>query len=220
LCLLVSHLKFADGGFQGFQFRLERGVLCLHGLHLLLLCFDGFDENRNDVGVGDGLVAVRVCRDEFGQNLLHFLRDKPDLPPFGEIPVAPFRSIPMEGDTTQVQDGVEGIVEGSNIGFATGVGDEVISNGLELAVDVKRIACRIVGVDSDAACGANEDWWLLVEAKSALKLSAQTNAPSCSACALKPAAKEFRPLAVLLLPPATVENRPPARLVSPPQTVA
>ena len=57
---------------ESLQFRDLTLILLLEGL-------GGFDEDGNDILVGDGFVAVAVCVDEFGQNLLHLLSDEPNL---------------------------------------------------------------------------------------------------------------------------------------------
>ncbi len=65
------------------------------------------------------------------------------------------------------------------------------------------------------------NWLLVVEEKLANdEASASTNEPSLVACALVPAAKLSRPLAVLLVPPATVPPMPPTVLFCPPLMVA
>jgi hypothetical protein len=48
------------------------------------------------------------------------------------------------------------------------------------------------------------NWFVPVEAKSAFSLSAQTKLPSCTALALRPAARLKRPAAMFPKPPGTV----------------
>src|SRR5258706_12151549 len=62
------------------------------------------------------------------------------------------------------------------------------------------------------------NWLAAAAVSTAPVLSAQTNAPSCVACAFRPAAKLYWPLAELLNPPGMVAAMPLAVLDLPPPT--
>lgn len=82
MCLFLyfeSRFEACETGFEFHILGFNIGkTLCL-GIIIILKRFDCFDEDRNDVGVCDGFVALTVRADQLRQNLLHLLRDKADL---------------------------------------------------------------------------------------------------------------------------------------------